>query len=385
MEIGDQIEVDISAIAHGGHCVARHDGQVIFVRHAIPGERVIVEVTGKSKNFARGNCITVISASPHRVTPPCKYAHPSGCGGCDFQHIEISHQRTLKAEIIREQFSRLAKMEVDVTVEEVSPTMHWRNRMDFTVSDSKKLALYTARSNQLIEIDQCLIAHEKIDISSINQSKLPAGKKVEVVISSTGEEEVVIEGRENTSLIHESVAGRRFSLNPVSFWQSHSKAAETLTQVVKEFAGVKNGDHVFDLYGGVGLFTGALLEGVGPGGRLTLIESDQSAITDAKRNFATDDNVEIVQSRVEGAMKKYVAADVVVLDPPRAGAGAMVIGSITTLKPRVIVYVACDPAALARDTAYLRDQGFVLDQIRAFDLFPMTAHMECVARFMPAQ
>lgn len=385
MEIGDQIEVDISAIAHGGHCVARHDGQVIFVRHAIPGERVIVEVTGKSKNFARGNCITVISASPHRVTPPCKYAHPSGCGGCDFQHIEISHQRTLKAEIIREQFSRLAKMKVDVTVEEVSPTMHWRNRMDFTVSDSKKLALYTARSNQLIEIDQCLIAHEKIDISSINQSKLPAGKKVEVVISSTGEEEVVIEGRENTSLIHESVAGRRFSLNPVSFWQSHSKAAETLTQVVKEFAGVKNGDHVFDLYGGVGLFTGALLEGVGPGGRLTLIESDQSAITDAKRNFATDDNVEIVQSRVEGAMKKYVAADVVVLDPPRAGAGAMVIGSITTLKPRVIVYVACDPAALARDTAYLRDQGFVLDQIRAFDLFPMTAHMECVARFMPAQ
>jgi tRNA/tmRNA/rRNA uracil-C5-methylase (TrmA/RlmC/RlmD family) len=114
-----------------------------------------------------------------------------------------------------------------------------------------------------------------------------------------------------------------------------------------------------------------------------LIESDENAITDAKRNFATDDCVEIVQSRVESAMKKYVSANVVVLDPPRAGAGAQVISAVTQLKPRTIVYVACDPAALARDAGYLRDQGFVLDEIRAFDLFPMTAHMECVARFIP--
>ncbi len=383
MEIGDQIEVDVSSIAHGGHCVARFEGQVIFVRHAIPGERVVVEITGKSKNFARANCIKVINASPHRVSPPCKYAHADGCGGCDFQHIELSHQRELKSSIIREQFSRLAKIDIEVRVEEVLPTLHWRSRMEFTVSEGKKLALFSARSNQLIEIDQCMIASEKIDIPEINQGKLPAGKKVDVVISSGGNQEVVIEGRENHSLIQEDVNGRQFSLNPISFWQSHTHAAQTLADVVHQYAQVRTGDHVFDLYGGAGLFTGALLDSVGPGGRVTLIESDENAITDAKRNFATDDNVEIVQSRVESAMKKYVSANVVVLDPPRAGAGAQVISAVAALKPRTIVYVACDPAALARDTGYLRDQGFTLDEIRAFDLFPMTAHMECVARFIP--
>jgi tRNA/tmRNA/rRNA uracil-C5-methylase (TrmA/RlmC/RlmD family) len=383
MEIGDQIEVDVSSIAHGGHCVARFEGQVIFVRHAIPGERVVVEITGKSKNFARANCIKVINASPHRVSPPCKYAHADGCGGCDFQHIELSHQRELKSTIIREQFSRLAKIDIEVRVEEVLPTLHWRSRMEFTVSEGKKLALFSARSNQLIEIDQCMIASEKIDIPEINQGKLPAGKKVDVVISSGGNQEVVIEGRENHSLIQEDVNGRQFSLNPMSFWQSHTHAAQTLADVVHQYAQVRTGDHVFDLYGGAGLFTGALLDSVGPGGRVTLIESDENAITDAKRNFATDDNVEIVQSRVESAMKKYVSANVVVLDPPRAGAGAQVISAVAALKPRTIVYVACDPAALARDTGYLRDQGFTLDEIRAFDLFPMTAHMECVARFIP--
>jgi tRNA/tmRNA/rRNA uracil-C5-methylase (TrmA/RlmC/RlmD family) len=157
-----------------------------------------------------------------------------------------------------------------------------------------------------------------------------------------------------------------------------------LSKVVKEFAQVKSGDHVFDLYGGAGLFTAALLPDIGPGGRITLIESDDNAVTDAKRNFATEDRIEVVQGKVERSLQKYVAANVVVLDPPRSGAGASVIDSVVALKPRSIVYVACDPAALARDTAYLRDRGFALEKIRAFDLFPMTAHMECVARFMPA-
>jgi tRNA/tmRNA/rRNA uracil-C5-methylase (TrmA/RlmC/RlmD family) len=384
MQSGDRVEVDVTAIAHGGHCVARHEGQVIFVRYAIPGERVVVEITDVTKSFARGNCVEVIKSSPHRVSPPCKYAHVGGCGGCDFQHIEISHQRTLKTLIIKEQFQRLAKQEVEINVEEVTPTLNWRNRMEFSVSQNGKLGLFAARSSTIVEIDQCLIANRALDIGEINQRKLPIGKRVNVAISSQGEKQIVIEGRENTSLIHENVGGSTFSLNPISFWQSHKSAAELLSRVVKEFATLKSGDHVFDLYGGAGLFTAALLPEVGPGGRVTLIESDDNAITDAKRHFATEDRVEVVQGKVERSLQKYVAANVVVLDPPRSGAGAAVIESVVALKPRAIVYVACDPAALARDTAYLRDRGFVLEKIRAFDLFPMTAHMECVARFMPA-
>ena len=383
MQIGDRIDVDVTAVAHGGHCVARHEGQVIFVRHAIPGERVTVEITDITRSFARGNCVVVIDSSPHRVKAPCRYATPHGCGGCDFQHVDLSHQRALKSQIIAEQFKRLAKMEVEVEVEEVLPTLHWRNRMEFTVSDNSKLGLFASRSSQIVEIEQCLIASAEIDIPMINQRRLPKGKRVDVAITSSGSQEISIEGRENFALIKEKVGDVEFSLNPLSFWQSHKAAPELLSRVVRELSDPQPGDHVFDLYGGVGLFAAALLPGVGAGGRITIIESDDNAITDAKRNFAEEDRVEVVHGRVEKALKKYVAANLVILDPPRSGAGASVIEAVVSLKPRAIVYVACDPASLARDTAYLKERGFALHTLRAFDLFPMTAHMECVARFIP--
>jgi len=383
MQIGDRIDVDVTAIAHGGHCVARHEGQVIFVRHAIPGERVTVEITDITRSFARGNCVVVIDSSPHRVKAPCRYATPHGCGGCDFQHVDLSHQRALKSQIIAEQFKRLAKMEVEVEVEEVLPTLHWRNRMEFTVSDNSKLGLFASRSSQIVEIEQCLIASAEIDIPMINQRRLPKGKRVDVAITSSGSQEISIEGRENFALIKEKVGDVEFSLNPLSFWQSHKAAPELLSRVVRELSAPQPGDHVFDLYGGVGLFAAALLSEVGAGGRITIIESDDNAITDAKRNFAEEDRVEVVHGRVEKALKKYVAANLVILDPPRSGAGASVIEAVVSLKPRAIVYVACDPASLARDTAYLKERGFALHTLRAFDLFPMTAHMECVARFIP--
>ena len=382
MQSGDQLEVDITAIAHGGHCIARYEGRVIFVRHAIPGERVIVEISDVTKSFARGNCISVIKASKHRVNPPCSFARFDGCGGCDFQHIDPNYQRELKSEIIKEQFSRLAKMEIDVEVEEVKPNLYWRSRMEFTVSENGKVGLYASRSNQIVEIDKCLIAHEDIDIEKINQAKLPKSKRVDVAITSKGQSAVVIEGRENLGLIEEQVDDINFSLNPITFWQSHRMAPTVLSQVVRDYVQAEPADHIFDLYGGAGLFSAALLSQLGVAGRITLIESDENAIIDARRNFALEPRVEIVEAKVEASLKKYRAANVVLLDPPRAGAGERVISSIASLAPRTIVYVACDPAALARDSAYLAAQGYKLDQIRAFDLFPMTAHMELVARFI---
>ena len=382
MQSGDQLEVDITAIAHGGHCIARYEGRVIFVRHAIPGERVIVEISDVTKSFARGNCISVIKASKHRVNPPCSFARFDGCGGCDFQHIDPNHQRELKSEIIKEQFSRLAKMEIDVEVEEVKPNLHWRSRMEFTASENGKVGLYASRSNQIVEIDKCLIAHEDIDIEKINQMKLPKSKRVDVAITSKGQSAVVIEGRENLGLIEEQVGDINFSLNPITFWQSHRMAPTVLSQVVRDYVQAEPADHIFDLYGGAGLFSAALLSQLGVAGRITLIESDENAIIDARRNFALEPRVEIVEAKVEASLKKYRGANVVLLDPPRAGAGESVISTIASLAPRTIVYVACDPAALARDSAYLAAQGYKLDQIRAFDLFPMTAHMELVARFI---
>jgi len=223
VNVGDRITVTVGGIAHGGHCVARHDGRVIFLRYAIPGEEVVAEITEVTSKFARGNAIEIIKAAPERVSPPCELAKPGGCGGCDFQHIEISAQRKLKSAIVKEQFSRVAKKDVEVTVIGVAPLtgLGWRTRMDFTVNPDRKLALYGARSHNLIPVAKCLIADERMNLDSINQMNLPVGAKVEVAISGSGKQSVAIEGSENFDLIEESVLENKFSVSPTSFWQSH--------------------------------------------------------------------------------------------------------------------------------------------------------------------
>ena len=382
MNVGDELAVDISSIAHGGHFVARYEGRVIFVRHAITGERVRVRITEISKNFARADAIEVLTSADSRIAPSCKFAKPDGCGGCDFQHIDPKAQRRFKSEIIKEQFHRLAKMDIDVEVEEVLPILGWRSRMEFTVSENRKLAMYQARSNNLIEIDQCKIAHEAIDIGGVNSQKLPVGKKVDVAIGSDGKALIAIEGRDNFALVNQRVGSFDFSISSQTFWQSHIKAPETLLQCVLEFAQLRKGDHLYDLYSGVGLFASGAIEKVGDTGRITMIEESGSAVTDARRNFASFGNVEIIEGKVERELKRFVRADVVIIDPPRSGAGERVIRQILALSPRTLIYVACDPAALARDTATLEQLDYSLDGIRAFDLFPMTQHIESVARFI---
>ena len=146
-EVGQILSVSIEKVAHGGHFIARHEGQVIFVRHAIPGELVDVEITSTGSSFYRADVVKVIQASPDRVTPPCHYSHASGCGGCDFQHIDLARQRGLKADVIAEQFSRIAKMEVDVTVEEIGDPLHWRTRISSATDDQGQIGFYADRKS----------------------------------------------------------------------------------------------------------------------------------------------------------------------------------------------------------------------------------------------
>jgi len=382
VNIGEEVVVDIQAIAHGGHCVARYEGRVIFVRHSIPGEKVRIRITGLTKNFARADVIEVLESSPDRVAPKCKFAHSDGCGGCDFQHIKPARQRSLKAEIIAEQFRRLAKIDLSIEVEEVSPVFAWRTRMEFTATADRKPGLFKSRSNELIEIDRCEIADSKIDFEKMSQLRAPTDRKIHAIVDSSETASYFVENREDFKLVKQTVAGFDFEISPESFWQSHVRAPELLTEVVTAFAEFRSADHVFDLYSGVGLFAVPAISAVGAAGRVTLIEESISATTDARRIFANYPNVEILQGRVEKLLSKFMRADVVIADPPRTGAGEKVLGEIVRLAPRTLIYVACDPAALARDTSTLIKASYKLDEIRAFDLFPMTAHMEVVARFI---
>ena len=392
LEVGQVIELVIGPVAHGGHFVARHNGQVIFVRHGITNELVKIKVTAVSSKIAHADVIEVLTAAPSRVSPPCQYA--GKCGGCDFQHIDLPTQRKLKAEIIKEQFMRIGKIDLpalgfNLEVNEVEPSngLHWRTRMDFAVSSNGKIGFFGARSNEVVEISQCLIADERMNVSELAARTWKSDARVEVAVSSTSEVSVMRSGRSisGPTQIIEQVGGNSFKISPEAFWQSHKSAPVTLVKAALAELGVKSNDHVCDLYSGVGLFAAAILKELGEQGFITLIESDKSAVADARKVFLNKSNVKILGGLVAQQLPIVKRADLVLLDPPRTGAGEVVIKQLIKLKPRKIVYVACDPAALARDSKTLIDAGYKLDHISAYDLFPMTQHIECVAGFSPAK
>ena len=392
LEVGQVIELVIGPVAHGGHFVARHNGQVIFVRHGITNELVRIKITAVSSKIAHADVIEVLTAAPSRVSPPCQYA--GKCGGCDFQHIDLATQRKLKAEIIKEQFMRIGKIDLsllgfDLEVNEVEPTdgLHWRTRMDFAVSPGGKIGFFGARSNEVVEISQCVIADERMNVGELAARSWKSDARVEVAVSSTSEVSVMRSGRSisGPTQIVEQVGGNSFKISPEVFWQSHKSAPVTLVKAALAQLGVKSNDHVCDLYSGVGLFAAAILKELGDQGFITLIESDKNAVVDARKVFLNKNNVKILQGLVVQQLPIVKRADLILLDPPRTGAGEVVIKQMIKLKPRKIVYVACDPAALARDSKTLIDAGYKLDHISAYDLFPMTQHIECVAGFSPAK
>ena len=380
--VGEKFTTSIEKVAHGGHFIARHEGAVFFIRPGIPGEKVVVEVTSTGKSFNRGDVLEVLEPSADRVKAPCSFAHRLGCGGCDFQHIAIARQRDLKSDVITEQFARIAKMDLKVTVEEVAEPLHWRTRAILNIDGSGKAGFFGSRSHNSIQIDDCLTCVPELKLTEVTSRTWQPNSKLEISANKLGDRIItsgeVIEGSEK---LVEVVGSNNFQVSHSSFWQSHKSAPTVLTDAIMQYAELQSGDQVLDLYGGVGLFTAAALTAVGATGRVDLVEASSSAIGDAKINFENTSNVNIYLGEVAKIMPRIDSADVVILDPPRDGAGQLVLQQISVLNPKRIVYVACDPAALARDCAFANDLGWNLTKVRAFDLFPMTHHIEMVALF----
>jgi len=389
--------VDIGPVAHGGHCVARLDGQVVFVRHTMPGERVRIAITERTKNFLRADAIEVLEPAAGRVEPPCVYA--GQCGGCDFQHVDPAAQRVMLGDVVREQLRRLAGITWDGEVEAVQPdALGWRTRVQFAVDGEGRPGLRRHRSHEIVPVERCLIAHPDLPVVL---GRVWDADTVESIVSSTrdrllvtdasisDEVEAEVDGvvatdgttRGGRGSVTEQVLGADFRVAGSGFWQVHPGAATTLVQAVMEGAAAQAGDTVLDLYAGVGLFTRFLADAVGESGTVVSVESDPGGSRDARRNLHDAPQVRLVAETVERALRNGSlgpAADIVVLDPPRTGAKKAVPG-IVDLDPRRIVYVACDPAALARDLASFAARGYALTGLRAFALFPMTHHVECVA------
>ena len=392
--VGERYTVEVGPVAHGGHCVARHEGRVLFVRHTLPGERVVAEVTdgGERSRFLRADAVEILEASADRVAAPCPFSGPGRCGGCDFQHVRLPAQRELKAAVVREQLSRLAGLDVPVEVEPVpgdSDGLGWRTRVQFAVDTDGHPGLRKHRSHELVRLDRCPISHP--ELPGVLERAWPGAEEVEAICSSTGESLVVestarsmyVEGPE---VLHERALGRGFEVTGSGFWQVHPGAADVLVSAVLDALGPQPGERALDLYSGVGLFSSFLADRVGVTGRVVAVESDSVAAGDAGRNLAGLPQVESVVDRVERALRRQRLGDrcdLVVLDPPRAGAKRAVVEPVAALGPRAVVYVACDPAALARDVAVFAEHGYRLASVRAFDIFPMTHHVECVALLVP--
>ena len=372
--------VTIERVAHGGFCVAHApDGRVVFVRHALPGERVRIEVTEERSKYLRADAVEVIEPSAHRRAAACPWAGPGRCGGCDWQHADLAEQRRLKGAVVAEQLLRLAGLEWPVVVEPVpgeTDGLGWRTRMRFAVDSDGRAGLRRHRSHTIERIDDCLIADRSMDVPGILQRVWPVEAEVSVDVSSTEERAIAIGAPDST--ITEHAAGRDWVVPVGGFWQVHRGSADLLAAAVLELADPQPGDTCIDLYSGVGLFAGALEPHVA---HVVSVESDPRASRAAAENLRADTTV--VTARVDKWLASADVADVVVLDPPRKGAGADVVRAIAACRPRAVIYVACDPSALARDLATFGSQGYRLADLRAFDLFPMTAHVECVARLEP--
>ncbi|GEN78741.1 class I SAM-dependent RNA methyltransferase [Actinotalea fermentans] len=400
----DVVVLEVGAVAHGGHCVARHEGRVVFVRHALPGERVEARLTerGESARFWRADAVRVLDASPDRVASPWPEAGPGGVGGGELGHVALPAQRAWKAAVVAEQLRRLARDERDVVVEAVpgeTDGLGWRTRIELTVDARGRAGMHRYRSADVLPLTDMPLAVPALRELGLFDRRWPASARLTAVAPVGGDRPLVLvdgvpwagsgpDRRPNArTSVREvaDVAGSTHTWRVAAdgFWQVHRAAPTVLAQAVVDAVGAVPGATVVDLYAGAGLFTVPLAGLVGEQGRVVAVEGDVRAVKDARRNAHDAPWVDLHLGPVADVLRDgaVARADVVVLDPPRVGAGRAVVDRVAALGADRVVYVACDPAALARDVAYLRGRGYALTGLRAFDIFPMTHHVECVAVF----
>lgn len=460
-----RLTVTVGPVAHGGHCVARHEGRVIFVRHAIPGERVEISLTEHDDDaaFWRADVTAVLEASPDRVNHFWPEAdalragarHSLPIGGAEFGHISRPGQLALKTAVVREQLERLGGLSTEavdaifsVGVEDVdshgTPAQQaglgWRTRAGFAVTPSGKLGMHPHRSHNVVAIQEMPLAVPAVDDLRLWELDFTGIERVEVAapannsgvlvllapahglgekaaghalkrvaralatravppsVARWNPENGAIEVINGRGWVKETTDDHEFRVTGEGFWQIHRNAPKVLTDTALGYllAGgyLNDGADVADLYAGAGLFTAPLADAVGPEGSVLSVEGSPGTSKDARKNLHTSAQVEILQGRVEKILgtqsrASQVAAgqrrrfDAVVLDPPRAGAGKVVVRALIATQPAAIAYVSCDPAAFARDVKYFSNAGWQVEKLRAFDLYPHTHHVETVALLTP--
>jgi tRNA/tmRNA/rRNA uracil-C5-methylase (TrmA/RlmC/RlmD family) len=390
----DQVlELEIEKVAHGGIFVARHEGRVVFVSHTAPGEKVKAKVyEDKGGSFCRAETLEVLSPSNNRVSHIWKEADRLGAGGAEFGHLALEYQRTLKTDVLEESLSRMAGISQRVQVlpvpgDETTNGLGYRTRVQLHVSAEGVAGPYQERTHNVVPVKSLPLAVTEINELGIHLKNWQDVKRIEIATASTGGVQWFIDKKlKGDKKLTERAVGRSFRISSGGFWQVHRGAAELLaTEVIELSEGLDPDANNLDLYGGVGLFSGALATKYGKKLNITTVESSKVATSDASANLVDLAKHKAVAAPVEGFLRLQIkqglqlAGATVILDPPRAGAGKTVVDQLVFLEPKKILYVACDPVSLARDLKSFMGSGYRLEQIRSYDLFPHTHHFETIA------
>ncbi|MGE5602486.1 MAG: class I SAM-dependent RNA methyltransferase [Nitrososphaerales archaeon] len=422
--MGQTIEFTLDAIAHGGESIGRHAGKTVFVPYGIPGERVRVELVEEKERWARARLIAVLQPSLDRVEPPCPYFGPDKCGGCQWQHIAYERQAALKQEIVADQLRRLGHIErphiADVIAvadpeagEGEAPYLDYgyRNQIDFGIAHGQT-ALRRADGRALIPVDFCLLVNDRIDrlhgalqvdYPELTGIRIRASENTDdamVLLETTAEADgaaapeieidlpaaVAFHGERRVQpligepFITEDMNGLAYRISPLSYFPPNTAATAALIEVVLAYADPQPAKRVLDLYCGVGLFSIPLAHA---GASVTGVESNPAACEDFAINAGERENIELHEGAVEEVLPALLAGgqhfDVVVLDPPNTGAGADVLRTVAGFGPLHLIYVAGDPAGLARDAVHLLSLGYRLVEVQPIDLQPQTFRIETVA------
>jgi len=405
-----RFKLHLTDVAHGGDTLGRHEGKVVFVPYAMPGEEVLVEIVEDKGRYARAELVEILSPSPHRVEPPCPHFGPGKCGGCQWQHIAYQAQLDFKAAVVGDQLARLGRLpEIPVkpTIPSVSP-WHYRNHVQFTVDDDGRLGFVATDGRRVEPIEVCYLLHPLLEeLFAALDLELPGLVRLSLRAGvNTGHQMIIFETRDDeppalesdlpvscvlllsdgtpvnligSNHITEEVAGRRFRISAASFFQVNTAAAEELVGVVGEYLAPAGDEVLLDAYCGVGTFALSLADKVG---QVIGLEEAASAVEDARLNAGGLASVEFIEGSVEAVLPQLDRRiDLAVLDPPRQGCKPEALTALIELAPRRVVYVSCDPATLARDARKLAEGGYHLVEVQPVDMFPQTYHVESVALF----
>lgn len=394
----DNLTLLTGAPANGGSCVAHHEGRVVFVRYALPGERVRARVTAERGSYWHAEAIEVIEPSEDRVDSLCPIAGVGGAGCCDLAFAAPEAARGLKAHVVANQLQRLGGHRWDGAEAGAEPLSDdgpagWRTRVRLDVGADRRPGFHRYHSDELVTDLRCAqlppgmldgLAHDS------SGAEWPAGAQLHVAVDDDGERHVVRTlrhgGRTTTAVAEgnyeavQRVGARAWRVPVTAFWQAHRDAAGVYSALVADWAQPAAGMTVWDLYGGAGVFAAALGEAVGESGRVLTVDTSRSATRAARTALADLPQVDVVTDSVRRALTaQRGTADVAVLDPPRAGAGRDVIDLLAAAGVPRVVHIGCEAASFARDVGLYRGHGYAVEKIRVFDAFPLTHHTECVA------